>query len=110
MHHYVIKFVNDLRQVGRFLLVLWSPQPIKLTSTIVGSGVAHYNPNFIHIGSCPDTHLKLTRIIQRPLSAVTTVNEAIDSEWNITTGLFGLISSVIVYVMSGFLTSDENKV
>ena len=32
----------------------------------------------------------LTRIIQRPLSAVATVNEAIDSEWNITTGLFGL--------------------
>jgi hypothetical protein len=34
----------------------------------------------------------VTRIIQRPLSAVATVevNEAIDSEWNITTGLFGL--------------------
>jgi hypothetical protein len=32
----------------------------------------------------------ITRIIQRPLSAVATVNEAIDSEWNITTGLFGL--------------------
>ena len=35
-----------------------------------------------------------TRIIQRPLSAVATVNEAIDSEWNITTGLFGLLSTM----------------
>ena len=34
------------------------------------------------------------RIIQRPLSAVATVNEAIDSEWNITTGLFGLLSTM----------------
>jgi hypothetical protein len=33
---------------------------------------------------------EITRIIPRPLSAVATVNEAIDSEWNITTGLFGL--------------------
>jgi hypothetical protein len=30
---YVIKFVKDLRQVGRFLRVLWFP-PIKLTATI----------------------------------------------------------------------------
>ena len=37
------------------------------------------------------TYFDVTRIIQRPLSAVATVNEAIDSEWNITTGLFGLI-------------------
>jgi hypothetical protein len=38
------------------------------------------------------TTYSVTRIIQRPLSAVATVevNEAIDSEWNITTGLFGL--------------------
>ena len=34
------------------------------------------------------------RIIQRPLSAVATGNEAIDSEWNITTGLFGLLSTM----------------
>ena len=34
--------------------------------------------------------ISLTRIIQRPLSAVATVDEAIDSEWNITTGLFAL--------------------
>ena len=29
--HYVIKFVIDLRQVGRFL---WFPQPKKMTATI----------------------------------------------------------------------------
>ena len=34
MQHYVIKFVNDLRQVGGFLWVLWFPPPIKLTATI----------------------------------------------------------------------------
>ena len=34
MQHYVIKFVNDLRQVDGFLLVLRSPLPIKLTATI----------------------------------------------------------------------------
>ena len=34
------------------------------------------------------------RIIQRPLYAVAKVNEAIDSEWNITTGLFGLLSTM----------------
>ena len=28
---YVIKFVSDLQQVGRFLWVLWFPPPIKLT-------------------------------------------------------------------------------
>ena len=31
---YVIKFVNDLLQVGGFLMVLRFPQPIKLTATI----------------------------------------------------------------------------
>ena len=31
VQHYVIKFVNDLRQVGGFLRVLWFPPPIKLT-------------------------------------------------------------------------------
>jgi hypothetical protein len=31
---YVIKFVNDLRQVGGFLRVLLFPPPIKLTATI----------------------------------------------------------------------------
>ena len=30
IQHYVIKFVNDLRQVGVFLLVLRFPRPIKL--------------------------------------------------------------------------------
>ena len=34
VQHYVIKFVNDLRQVGGFLPVLRFPQPIKLTTTI----------------------------------------------------------------------------
>jgi hypothetical protein len=32
--HYVIKFVNDLQQVGGFLRVLRFPPPIKLTATI----------------------------------------------------------------------------
>jgi len=31
---YVIKFVSDLRQIGGFLVVLWFPSPIKVTSTI----------------------------------------------------------------------------
>ena len=34
IQHYVIKFVNDFRQVGGFLLVLWFPPPIKLSATI----------------------------------------------------------------------------
>jgi len=34
MQHYVWKFVNDLRQVGGFLLVLRFLPPIKLTATI----------------------------------------------------------------------------
>jgi hypothetical protein len=34
VHHYVIKFVSDLRQVSGFLRVLWFPPPIKLTATI----------------------------------------------------------------------------
>ena len=34
IHHYVIKFVSDLRQLGVFLRVLRFPSPIKLTSTI----------------------------------------------------------------------------
>jgi len=33
-HHYVIKFVSDLRQVGGFLRVLQLIPPIKLTATI----------------------------------------------------------------------------
>ena len=32
--HYVLKFVNDLRQFDGFLLVLRFPPPIKLTATI----------------------------------------------------------------------------
>jgi hypothetical protein len=32
--HYVIKFVDDLRQVGGFLRVLQFQLPIKLTATI----------------------------------------------------------------------------
>ena len=32
--HYVIKFVNDLRQIGGFLRVLRFTPPIKLTATI----------------------------------------------------------------------------
>jgi hypothetical protein len=34
VHHYVIKFVRDLRQVDGFLWVLRFPPPIKLTATI----------------------------------------------------------------------------
>ena len=34
VQHYVIKFVNDLRQIGGFLLVLRFPPPIKLIATI----------------------------------------------------------------------------
>jgi hypothetical protein len=34
IQHYVIEFVNDLRQAGDFLRVLWFPPPIKLTATI----------------------------------------------------------------------------
>jgi len=33
IHHYVIKFVSDLRQLGVFLRVLRFPSPIKLTAT-----------------------------------------------------------------------------
>ena len=32
--HYVLKFVNDLRQVGWFLRALRFPPPIKLTTMI----------------------------------------------------------------------------
>ena len=35
IHHYVINFVSDLRQVGGFLLVLRFPPPIKLAATIL---------------------------------------------------------------------------
>ena len=50
IQHYVVKFVNDLRQVDGFLRVIWFPQPIKVTATrynwnIVESGVKHHNPN-----------------------------------------------------------------
>ena len=34
VQHYVIKLVNDLRQVGGFLRVVQFPPPIKLTATI----------------------------------------------------------------------------
>jgi hypothetical protein len=34
IQHYVIEFVNDLRQVGDFLRVLWFSPPIKLTATL----------------------------------------------------------------------------
>ena len=34
IHHYVIKFVSDLRQVGGFLPILRFSPPIKLTSTV----------------------------------------------------------------------------
>jgi hypothetical protein len=34
IHHYVIKFVSELRQVDGFLRVLWFPPSIKLTATI----------------------------------------------------------------------------
>jgi hypothetical protein len=35
MQHYMMKLVSDLRQVVGFLLALWFPQPIKLTTTII---------------------------------------------------------------------------
>ena len=34
IQHYVIKFVNDLRQIGGFLQILRFPPPLKLTATI----------------------------------------------------------------------------
>jgi hypothetical protein len=34
VQHDVMKFVNDLRQIGGFLRVLRFPPPIKLTATI----------------------------------------------------------------------------
>ena len=34
IQHYVLKFVNDLRQVSGFLRILRFPQAIKLTATI----------------------------------------------------------------------------
>jgi hypothetical protein len=34
MHHYVIKFVSDLRQVSGFLRVLRFPPPIKLVTML----------------------------------------------------------------------------
>ena len=34
MHHYMIKYVSDLWQVGDFLRLFPFPPPIKLTSTI----------------------------------------------------------------------------
>ena len=34
IQHYVIKFVNGLRQVGGFLQVLGFPPPITLTATM----------------------------------------------------------------------------
>ena len=34
IQHYVIKFVNELRQVSCFFRVLWFSPPIKLTATI----------------------------------------------------------------------------
>jgi hypothetical protein len=44
IQHYVIKFVNDLRQVGGFLRVLWFP-PRKTDIGIVESGVKHHKLN-----------------------------------------------------------------
>jgi hypothetical protein len=34
VHHYVVKFVTDLRQVGGFHRILRFPPPMKLTATI----------------------------------------------------------------------------
>ena len=48
VQHYVMKFVSDLRQVSGFLLVLWFPPPIKLTSdlkmTVLSIYPEHGNP------------------------------------------------------------------
>ena len=49
IHHYVIKIVSDLWQVGSFLWVFRFPPPMKLTErhnwNIVESGVKHHKPN-----------------------------------------------------------------
>ena len=49
VQYYVIKFVNDLREVGGFLRVLRFPPPIKLTPrynwNIVESGITHHQTN-----------------------------------------------------------------
>ena len=42
IQHYVIKFVNDMRQVGGFLRVLWFPPPYNWN--IVESGIKHHKP------------------------------------------------------------------
>ena len=60
IQHYVIKFVNDLRQVVAFLQF---PPPVKLTATnrywnIVENGIKHHQTNLIH-----DTHLTFIFIL-----------------------------------------------
>ena len=60
IQHYVIKFVNDLRQVGGFFWVLRFPSPIKLTATKVALNII--NPPLIkevvldspHVYTCHD--------------------------------------------------------
>ena len=56
MQHYVIKFVNDLRQVGGFLRVLrflhqynWPP---RYGWNIVKSGATHHKPKLITSEIC----------------------------------------------------------
>jgi hypothetical protein len=69
IQQYVIKFVGDLRQVGRFLRVLWFPPSIKLTLPHLQLLQNHFMPshqtyhiyNFYRTTSCLAT--KLTTIV-----------------------------------------------
>jgi hypothetical protein len=49
VHHYVVKFVSDLRQVSGFLQIFRFPPPIKLTTryhwNIVENGIKYQKPN-----------------------------------------------------------------
>ena len=48
IQHYVLKFVNDSRQVGGFLRVLPFPPPIKFNWNIVESGVKHNKQSILN--------------------------------------------------------------
>jgi len=60
IHHYVIKFVSDLRQDGGFLRELWLPSPIKLIATLVIEILLKKTLNTINIKS--DVWLLPTRL------------------------------------------------
>jgi hypothetical protein len=83
-----ILLLDEYSKVKLFLYLLhWRfPKVVPLGAIVIRT---RYDEG-TESGEVATSGYRLTRIIQRPLSAVATVNEAIDSEWNITTGLFGL--------------------